>query len=152
MRSMTAHLRSIGAFDVIEAKLAVVVKQCHIAIFAPKTDTSVVVYKKRSMAHHRDHVGSHRLVANMGSASSYLEWTRGEKECVRVDYSGPSYQVVGGIHSNFYDFGGVLHHSVNEDVNSCREIIVLSFALDSTKDPNITSASVAKFVDFIKCL
>ena len=151
MRSMTAYLRSIGAFAIIEEMLSIVCKQSHIAFFNPMTNMTEEVFKTRSMGKHGDHVGCNRLVANIGSNSSYLEWSRGE-ERVRVDYSGPSYQVVGGIHSNFYDFGGIVHQSVNCDVKSCREIIVLSFALDSTKEPNITPASVARFVDFIKDL
>ena len=105
------------------------------------------------MAIHRDHVGCHRLCINTGSKSSYLQWTRGfEEQPVRVNYSGPSFQVVGGIHSNFYDFGNVHHQSKNCDEESCRELIVLSFAMDPTKDLNITADSVASFVDMIKSL
>ena len=78
------------------------------------------------MAIHRDHVGCHRLCINTGSKSSYLQWTRGfEEQPVRVNYSGPSFQVVGGIHSNFYDFGNVHHQSVNCDPKSSADSVEL---------------------------
>ena len=150
MRPMTATLRKYQKFHAIGTLLHVVPKQCHIAIF--QADNALWEYGQKSMAAHRDHVGCLRLCVNLGSKSSFLEWTRDGENAVRVLYSGPSFQVIGGIHSNFFDFGNVRHQSKNCDEESCRELIVLSFAMDPTKDLNITADSVASFVDMIKSL
>ena len=108
----------------IATLLNVMPKQCHIAVFEPYTSSAE--FGQRSMAIHRDHVGCHRLCINTGSKSSYLQWTRGfEEQPVRVNYSGPSFQVVGGIHSNFYDFGNVHHQSVNCDPKSSADSVAI---------------------------
>ena len=132
MRSMTATLCSLKKVEFIEKNFSVRFKQCHIAVFDPNTELCEL--GKCSMGNHRDHLGVHRALIHRGSQSSYLEWNRPNGESVRVEYNGPSYQIVGGIHSNFYDFGNISHHSVNCDPNSCRELIVLSFLLHPTMD------------------
>ena len=162
MRSLTETLKRLKKFATIGSTLSLIPLSCHTAQFDACTSASTE--GETSMAWHRDEVGSFTLIVTLGpSTSSYLEWKRGT-ETVRIDYSGHTFSVVGGIHSRFFDFSipnettnhvDSHHHVYHRSVNlgtAFREIIVLRFKMHATKELGINANTVAAFVDIIKSI
>ena len=151
MRSLTTTLKRLNKFKEIGDTLSIVPVSCHTAEFDPELGHSK---KESSMAWHRDQVAlDGSLIVTIGeSTKSKLVWKRGA-ESHESHYCGHTFSVVGGIHSEFYDFSKenhhVFHRSVNLD-NKFREIIVLRFKMHAKFNLNINATSVVKFVNIIK--
>ena len=147
IRSLTRTLSYRAVVGAIGLLLGLVPLACHHFFLFPRNSGELAA----SMMAHADQAACFRLIVSYGSMLSYLEWMKGS-ERVQMDYNGPTWQLVGGINSLFFNFGGVVHRSVNLDQMHEREVIVLSFRLHATDELRINSTTVAKFFHIIKSL
>jgi hypothetical protein len=95
-----------------------------------------------SMNDHNDIDNNTRLIYHWQSATSRLNWTRGNEQ-VSWEYDGPSWSVVYYANSKYFNHG-ITHRSFNLDEQNERQVLVLSFSLIKGTAINITSETASK--------
>ena len=124
---------------------------CHHFFLNKSINNGIEEQTQASMNKHNDQCTVFRLILFFRSQKSYLEWTRRE-DSFKLEYEGPSWQIVGLLNSGFFDFDAVFHHSVNCDFENMREVVVFSFSLDPTETLHMNATTIAQFLDIIKNL